>query len=119
VTAQALGAIWRETTTCLYCGRDLNERNKSVEHMQPMAKGGAHTMANVIIVCLLCNHTKNQKAWTEWLAKLPAARQEAATAAFRSKLIDRYCDGSQHAGPRSPTSGPAPEKRGGLTVCDS
>ena len=80
VTAEALGAIWRETTTCLYCGRDLNEQNKSVEHMQPMAKGGAHTMANLIIVCRLCNCLKNRKDWEEWIEILAEPHRTAAEA---------------------------------------
>lgn len=70
VTVQALQELWTETTHCLYCGRELDIYNKSVEHMIPLSKGGPHTLANVIIICRACNEAKRAMHFDEWLVRL-------------------------------------------------
>lgn len=70
VSADLLKELWTNTQTCLYCGRDLNSFNKSVEHMHPMSKGGSHIIDNVVIVCSACNERKRQKWFDEWVEEI-------------------------------------------------
>ncbi len=54
---------------CGYCGRDLDELGKHLDHILPLSKGGRHTINNVHWVCPKCNLEKNNKTEEEWLKK--------------------------------------------------
>lgn len=64
---------------CFYCecvmdfGRykrgDTPSNLASIEHVEPISKGGAHTWGNVVLACLSCNLRKNATSVDEWLAK--------------------------------------------------
>ncbi len=54
---------------CAYCGCDLNESGKHLDHIIPIAKGGLHTANNVHWVCPTCNLSKGDKLEDEWLKK--------------------------------------------------
>lgn len=40
---------------CWYCGRELDESNSSVEHIQPRSKGGDDSRENLLLACRRCN----------------------------------------------------------------
>lgn len=82
VTVNVLEELWEKTERCLYCGRELTQWNKSVEHMVPLSKGGAHTLGNVIIVCRLCNETKRAMYFDEWLERISEPYRSMAHARF-------------------------------------
>ena len=97
VSSDVMKVLWLNAKICLYCGRDLTDFNKSVEHMHPMSKGGAHTIGNVVIVCASCNEWKRQKWFDEWL--------ELINEPFRSMAHDRFivqfsgsCPASDYSG---------------------
>ena len=54
---------------CAYCGCDLNESGKHLDHIIPIAKGGLHTTSNVHWTCPTCNLSKGDKLEEEWLKK--------------------------------------------------
>lgn len=70
VTSQAIRTLWESTIECIYCGRELNEYNKSLEHLIPISGGGVHATRNVAVVCRLCNETKKAKPFDEWVCLL-------------------------------------------------
>lgn len=82
VSTETMKALWINTKMCLYCGRELTDFNKSVEHMHPMSNGGSHTIGNVIIVCAACNERKRQKYFDEWV--------EVIDEPFRSMSHERF-----------------------------
>ncbi len=43
---------------CFYCGSSL-EKGYEVNHFDPLSKGGAHTVANLVPSCKPCNGAKN------------------------------------------------------------
>lgn len=54
---------------CAYCGCDLNETGKHLDHIIPLSKGGLHTANNVHWTCPTCNLSKGDKLEDEWLKK--------------------------------------------------
>lgn len=54
---------------CAYCGCNLNESGKHLDHIVPLSKGGLHTANNVHWTCPTCNLSKGDKLEDEWLKK--------------------------------------------------
>lgn len=54
---------------CAYCGCDLSESGKHIDHIIPISRGGRHTANNVQWTCPTCNLSKGDKLEEEWLTK--------------------------------------------------
>jgi 5-methylcytosine-specific restriction endonuclease McrA len=54
---------------CYWCGVKC-QKNYHIDHYQPLSKGGAHTVANLVIACPRCNLTKNAKDPYEFAASV-------------------------------------------------
>jgi hypothetical protein len=52
----------RDGWTCRYCGREATE----VDHVDPRARGGATTPANLVAACRPCNKGKGARTPGEW-----------------------------------------------------
>jgi hypothetical protein len=50
---------------CPYCERRLG-RNRSLDHILPLSRGGLHSIHNVIVCCLRCNTAKRDRTLDEW-----------------------------------------------------
>jgi 5-methylcytosine-specific restriction endonuclease McrA len=70
VSRESLERLLRRPGHCPYCGGSIGPRNSAVDHMQPVAKGGPHTLANILVVCRPCNARKAARSWRQWLAML-------------------------------------------------
>lgn len=78
----------RHGDNCVFCGIGLlferqakghyHPQRASMEHMLPLARGGAHSWANVRLACLGCNLSKNQKTAEEFLIFREKQLEEAA-----------------------------------------
>jgi len=55
--------ILKEYGTCCYCAIELNEKTFTVEHLQPISRGGNNSKENIEISCKRCNSQK--KAQTD------------------------------------------------------
>jgi 5-methylcytosine-specific restriction endonuclease McrA len=63
---------------CFYCDQLMDfarythttrPRNlATLEHVEPISKGGGHTWDNVVLACLDCNLRKNARTLDEWAA---------------------------------------------------
>lgn len=51
--------IIRSAKTCFYCG--IRSRRMEIDHMVPLAKGGAHSKDNIVMACGPCNRAKSAK----------------------------------------------------------
>jgi 5-methylcytosine-specific restriction endonuclease McrA len=49
---------------CAYCGRLVK---LTIDHVVPIAKGGAHDPSNVVGACLPCNQSKSTRSLDEFL----------------------------------------------------
>ncbi len=52
----------RDRGTCRYCGNDVGPFE--LDHVTPVALGGATTMANLVTACVECNRRKGVQIWT-------------------------------------------------------
>lgn len=48
----------RDGSRCTQCGTD---RNLSVDHVVPLARGGTHSLANLRTLCVPCNSRKGAR----------------------------------------------------------
>jgi 5-methylcytosine-specific restriction endonuclease McrA len=51
---------------CAYCACALNNLNRSVDHLVPLARGGRHTATNLRACCVECNTSKGDQLLDEW-----------------------------------------------------
>ena len=59
-------------TNCYYCDVELGELY-TLEHKKPLAKGGAHDLANICKACPACNETKHIQDELDYVARLDLA----------------------------------------------
>ena len=50
---------------CFYCGAP----SEHIDHIVPIARGGRHSIGNLIQACAKCNQSKNKKFIMEWRIK--------------------------------------------------
>lgn len=51
---------------CIYCG---TKENLTMEHIEPLSRGGLNVYNNVAPACMTCNSSKKAKPLVVWLAK--------------------------------------------------
>jgi len=69
VTTADIAAILAQP--CLACG---TRQSITIEHLVPLARGGAHSIGNLAPLCQSCNSSKNSMLWVEWkYSKRPRA----------------------------------------------
>jgi len=51
---------------CYYCEAMVSGRRAHIDHVIPLAKGGAHAISNLCASCPACNLSKHAKLLTEW-----------------------------------------------------
>jgi 5-methylcytosine-specific restriction endonuclease McrA len=68
LTQSALGMLYANAKDCPYCGCFLHSLNKTLDHVTPVARGGAHSIHNVRICCVPCNTAKANRTPDEWQA---------------------------------------------------
>ena len=62
---------WRtEQVVCYWCRAHVAGEDAHVDHIQPLARGGAHRIDNLCISCQPCNSRKHAKGVDEWNKKL-------------------------------------------------
>jgi 5-methylcytosine-specific restriction endonuclease McrA len=55
---------WAKATSsipCYWCGKDTKRRQRHIDHIIPVARGGADATANLCVACPSCNQRKHCK----------------------------------------------------------
>ena len=52
---------------CFYCGCELNDSNRTIDHFIPLSRGGANIRENVVPCCFGCNNKKGKKTFEEFM----------------------------------------------------
>jgi len=52
---------------CQYCFQHVGYRTLTIDHKQPLGRGGDHCAANVIPVCRDCNRRKSNMPYAQWI----------------------------------------------------
>lgn len=63
----------RGKSTCYYCGCELNEENRTLDHMYPRDFGGISITNNLVPSCISCNQKKNNMTMQEYFNYLNIA----------------------------------------------
>lgn len=51
----------RDGYRCQYCGENVRNREKSIDHVVPRSKGGQTSWENCVLSCLPCNYAKGDR----------------------------------------------------------
>jgi 5-methylcytosine-specific restriction endonuclease McrA len=65
VTDAAVAALYA-TEHCYYCMRSIEADYRTLEHKQPLSRGGLHSIANVAMACRECNSAKRNMTEEEF-----------------------------------------------------
>jgi 5-methylcytosine-specific restriction endonuclease McrA len=57
-----VAVLQRDGNCCVYCGREAT----TVDHIQPVSRGGTDDEANLVAACGMCNVSKGPLTPTEW-----------------------------------------------------
>jgi 5-methylcytosine-specific restriction endonuclease McrA len=74
---QAL-VVWYEerlNQPCCYCGSP----STSIDHIEPLSRGGKHSTKNLQVICWPCNRAKaamSNEEYLEWLNRISSYREE-------------------------------------------
>jgi len=89
LTAFRLGKLLKANKSCLYCGKHLKDTQKAFDHMNPLAKGGEHSITNLAISCKPCNNRKAAKDFLYWLQEINPEHAERALNYYESQKSQR------------------------------
>ena len=86
VTQEECYRILNSRNDCLYCGAILDKENRSLDHLEPLSKGGLHSTANLVVCCRTCNIKKRDTTFDSWVKKLPASRSKLAKSVYNKQI---------------------------------
>jgi 5-methylcytosine-specific restriction endonuclease McrA len=71
VDPKGIAAFYRmvrtaERITCYWCSKPVKKSDRHVDHIVPLARGGAHAVLNLCCSCSSCNHRKRHKLPAEF-----------------------------------------------------
>ncbi len=72
LTVQTIQQVYEEnikqygTLTCIYCLKPIEFSKDTLEHKQPLSRGGTNEKNNLAIACFRCNSTKKNQTETEF-----------------------------------------------------
>ena len=67
ITTDVWARIRMEADFCLTCGEEFKGRvDRTQGHVVPLAKGGHHSVTNVIVQCASCNSRQHARVLGEW-----------------------------------------------------
>ncbi|MBL0938304.1 MAG: HNH endonuclease [Gemmatimonadaceae bacterium] len=58
---------------CVYCATRLDQHTATLDHVIPLARGGAHDIGNLVSACAPCNRLKGDLLPFEFFARHPWA----------------------------------------------
>ena len=65
--------IWRRAVKehfncqCVYCGKNYELHELTLDHVHPKSKGGEDLTTNVVCACTQCNLDKGSSNWLQWM----------------------------------------------------
>jgi 5-methylcytosine-specific restriction endonuclease McrA len=59
-----------DTPLCPYCCEQMTRDTATIDHIEPISRGGAHTADNLAAVCASCNQSKHAMPLVAFLLRL-------------------------------------------------
>lgn len=72
VTDEVLARLYGQPE-CHYCGEKTPDALRTVDHKTPLARGGEHTAANLVMACRACNSSKRDMTEEEFFQRIKNA----------------------------------------------
>ncbi len=69
-TARDVRIFLESAIHCQYCQKPISGEDRTLDHIQPLSRGGLHSVENFAAACRSCNSRKNSMPPEEWLARL-------------------------------------------------
>ena len=63
----------RDDWRCVYCGAQFTPAALTIDHVQPLVRGGDSSGGNVVTACATCNLRKGHRRLAEFLLDEPGA----------------------------------------------
>ena len=79
----------RGKSTCYYCGCELNEENRTLDHMYPRDFGGVSITNNLVPCCTNCNQKKNNLTLNEYFYYMNV-QDAKKRKQYKSELLHRH-----------------------------
>lgn len=83
-TVEDIRCLYEQQERCI-CGKPLEE-GYTIEHIQPLCRGGSDYPENLMLMCLPCNQQKLKKTWMEYFFYLIQKRSYKKAARYRATL---------------------------------
>lgn len=80
-----LSLFERDNWTCAYCGKQLNIKTATIDHILPRSRGGSNSWNNCVTSCVSCNYLKDDKTLGEAGMKLLIKPKEPKVSDFWDK----------------------------------
>jgi 5-methylcytosine-specific restriction endonuclease McrA len=68
LTPSVVAGLFAQAKGCAYCHEPMHPRDKTLDHVVPVSKGGIHSITNVVIACKSCNSRKRARTPEQWLS---------------------------------------------------
>jgi len=69
VSTKELQQLVDNNIYCFYCGCEVTDDNRHIDHFIPLCKGGLHDIQNLVVACATCNMKKGDKMPEEFMAR--------------------------------------------------
>ena len=53
--------------TCFYCHKNVQRKERSIDHLTPESRGGDNKKANLVLCCRECNNAKSDMTLAEFV----------------------------------------------------
>lgn len=61
LTPSVVAELFAKASHCPYCSSHMGSMQKSLDHIQPLSRGGRHAIGNVVVCCKTCNTSKGTR----------------------------------------------------------
>lgn len=69
ITENRLKIFESDGYKCHYCSKQLTRFSATLDHIQPVSKGGDNSLINLVTACLHCNAGRGNKLVMDYIAK--------------------------------------------------
>lgn len=66
----------KQRAKCFYCSRLVKVEDATLDHVQPVSKGGDNSVHNKVVCCGLCNQCKADRSLEQWIYDLVHAKRQ-------------------------------------------
>ena len=85
VTPDAIKSMFAKSKSCPYCGHDYSEWRRSLDHLDPLSKGGSHSIVNLVVCCWKCNQAKRSLEFRAWVSRLDGPHAAKASRLYQKR----------------------------------